>query len=67
MRRIFSSSSDRSSTEMSRLLAPSSAATISSSFNCTGQSVAVLRALNEEDHQEGDHGRPCVNDKLPRV
>ena len=30
-------------------------------------SIAVLRVLNEEHHQEGDDGRASINDKLPCV
>ena len=30
-------------------------------------SIAVLRVLNEEHHQEGDDSCACVDEKLPRV
>ena len=29
--------------------------------------IAVLRVLNQEDHQEGDDGRAGIDDQLPRV
>ena len=32
-----------------------------------GLRVAVLRVLNQEDHQEGDDGGSSVDDELPRV
>src|SRR4051794_10078231 len=31
------------------------------------RSVAVLRVLDQEDHQEGDDGRAGVDDQLPGV
>lgn len=30
-------------------------------------SIAILGVLDEEDHEEGDDGRPRVDDKLPSV
>ena len=30
-------------------------------------SVAILRVLNEENHQEGDDGRACIYDELPGI
>ena len=32
-----------------------------------GFPVPVLGVLDQENHQEGDDGRACVDDKLPRI
>ena len=32
-----------------------------------GFGVAVLRALDQEDHDEGDDGRAAIDDELPRI
>ncbi len=52
---------------MRRLLAPSMAATISFSLSATALRVLVLRALDQEHHQERDDGRARVDDELPGV
>ena len=36
-------------------------------FELNGFAVAVLRVLDEKDHQEGDNGGASVNDELPCV
>ena len=36
-------------------------------FNLERLSIAVLRALDQENHQEGDNGRACIDDELPCV
>jgi hypothetical protein len=36
-------------------------------LDLNGGAVAVLRILNQEDHQEGHDGGACIDHKLPRV
>ena len=60
-----SSSSLRSSTSIRRLLAPSQRGHDLVQLQLHGQRVLVLRALDEEHHQEGDDGGAGVDDELP--
>src|SRR5271166_4772437 len=36
-------------------------------LDLNGGGIPVLCVLDQEHHQEGDDGRPCVDDKLPRI
>ncbi len=36
-------------------------------FNLNRCCITILRILNQKNHQKGDNGCPCINDKLPGI